>query len=258
MTNTERRVQPLHPVVSPPGEARPDWQILGEVAARFDRAMGRPEGAVRWRYPSSAAILEELASVTPIYGGISSERLDGVGLQWPCPAPDHPGTPILHAGKFSRGRGKFHATPPFAPAEPTDDAYPLTLTTGRLLHQYHTGTMTRRSRPLSWREPSGRADIHPDDAAAIGLQDGGAVVIKSRRGEVHTVARLTDRVPKGTVFLAFHWREAPANLLTQDFALDPVAKIPEYKISAVRLENPRQGVKRRRTTGAAAPEPAAG
>lgn len=258
MTNTERRVQRIHPVVRAPGEARPDWQIIGEIAARFDRALGRPEGAIRWSYPSTEAIMDEAAAVTPIYAGIRYDRLDGTGLQWPCPTPDHPGTPILHTEKFSRGLGKFHATPPIAPAEQTDDDYPLTLTTGRILHHYHSGTMTRRSQPLSWREPRGQADIHPDDAAAIELEDGQAVVIKSRRGEVRTRARLTDRVPPGTVFLSFHWREAPANLLTQDFALDPVAKIPEYKISAVRLENPRKGVKRRRAAEPETPEPAGG
>ncbi len=252
MTNTERRVQLLRPVLPPPGEARPDWQILGEIAARFDRKIGRPEGP-RWTYPSTAAILDELASVTPIYRGISHSRLAQAPLQWPCPDPTHPGTPILHVDKFSRGRGKFHAVAATAPAEVADDDYPLILTTGRLLHHYHSGTMTRRSGPLGWREPRGQADINPADAEAIALEDGQAVVIKSRRGEVRTRARLTDRVPPGTVFLAFHWREAPANLLTQDFALDPESKIPEYKISAVRLENPRAGLKRGAREKAAEP-----
>ena len=252
MTNTERRVQRLRPVVAPPGESRPDWQIIGDIAARFERRLGRPEGAVRWIYPSAAAIMDEIAAVTPIYGGIRHDRLGEAGLQWPCPSPEHPGTPVLHTEKFTRGRGKFHAVAALTPAEATDDDYPLTLTTGRILHHYHSGTMTRRSEPLSWREPRGQADIHPADAAAIELEDGQAVVIKSRRGEVRTRAHLTDRVPRGTVFLAFHWREAPANMLTQDFALDPVAKIPEYKISAIRLENPRRGLKRRKAAEAKA------
>jgi len=121
----------------------------------------------------------------------------------------------------------------------TDEEYPLTLTTGRVLYHYHSGTMTRRSAPLHWREPRGYAEINPQDAEALGLKDGFAVIIHSRRGTVRTKTKISDGVPPGTVFLAFHWREAPANRLTQDHTLDPVAKIPEYKISAIRLENPR-------------------
>jgi predicted molibdopterin-dependent oxidoreductase YjgC len=239
MTNTERRVQLLRPVLPAPGEARQDWQITGEIAARYVEKVGRSDGAQRWLFPSTASIMEELASVTPIYAGISHQRLQDQGLQWPCPEPSHPGTPILHVGTFSRGRGKFHPIKARDPAEKTDENYPLTLSTGRVLYHYHSGTMTRRSGPLSWREPRGFAEINAVDAEAIDLKDGQAVVIKSRRGEVRTKARISEDVPPGVVFLAFHWREAPANVLTQDFALDPVAKIPEYKISAVRIENPR-------------------
>ncbi|MCJ7823261.1 MAG: formate dehydrogenase subunit alpha, partial [Anaerolineales bacterium] len=160
-------------------------------------------------------------------------------LQWPCPDRDHPGTAILHTEKFSRGKGKFNPVEARDPVEQTDEEYPLTLTTGRVLYHYHSGTMTRRSGPLHWREPRSYAEINPTDAAALGLNDGFAVEIHSRRGSVRTKTKISKNVPPGTVFLAFHWREAPANRLTQDHALDPVAKIPEYKISAVRLENPR-------------------
>jgi predicted molibdopterin-dependent oxidoreductase YjgC len=170
---------------------------------------------------------------------MSHARVEGEGLQWPCPDSEHPGTPILHVEKFSRGLGKLHPVQARDPAEQTDDEYPLTLSTGRVLYHYHSGTMTRRSGPLHWREPRGFAEINAHDAEAIELKDGQAVVIKSRRGEVRTKARISKNVPPGTVFLAFHWREASANILTQDFQLDPVAKIPEYKISAIRLENPR-------------------
>ena len=238
-TNTERRVQMLQPVIPAPGEAWPDWQITGEIAARFDQKMDRQRGSRHWIFPSTESIFTELTTVTPIYAGMSHERLEGEGLQWPCTNGDHPGTPILHVGKFSRGLGKFNPVKANDPAELPDEEYPLVLSTGRVLYHYHTGTMTRRSGPLDWVEPRGYVEINPADAEAVGVLDDRAVVIESRRGVVKTRAKLTDNVPKGTIFLAFHWREAPANMLTQDFALDPVAKIPEYKVCAVRLVNPR-------------------
>lgn len=238
-TNTERRVQLVTPVVKPPGEALPDWRITAQIAARFDARMGISRSQGYWEYESTLAIFDELATITPIYRGMNYERLAGKGLQWPCPATEHPGTVYLHAETFTRGRGKFNAVVAHDPAEQPDEDYPLILTTGRVLYHYHSGTMTRRSGPLDWREPRGYVEINGEDAEAIKLEDNMAVVVESRRGKVRTRARISDRVPPGTVFLAFHWREAPANLLTQDFALDPVAKIPEYKVCAVRLENPR-------------------
>ncbi|HSH14148.1 MAG TPA: molybdopterin dinucleotide binding domain-containing protein, partial [Desulfurivibrionaceae bacterium] len=238
-TNTERRVQLLKPVLPAPGEAWPDWLITSEIAARFDKALDNGRDPGYWKYPCAEAIFDELATVTAIYAGMSYARLAGEGLQWPCPNENHPGTPVLHVGKFSRGLGKFNPVKARDPAEQTDDEYPLILSTGRVLYHYHTGTMTRRSGPLSWIEPRGYVEVNPQDAADIDLPDNSAVVVKSRRGVVRTRAKYSERVPPGTIFLAFHWREAPANMLTQDFALDPVAKIPEYKVCAVRLENPR-------------------
>ena len=238
-TNTERRAQVLTPVLRAPGAALPDWQITGAIAARFDQKMGIERDPEYWLYPSATAIFDELTGVTPIYRGMTYARLVGQGLQWPVPTPDHPGTPILHTEKFSRGLGKFNPVKANDPAEQPDDDYPLVLTTGRVLYHYHSGTMTRRSEPLAWREPRGYVEINAEDAASVDLADNSAVVVTSRRGSVRTRAKISDRVPAGTVFLAFHWREAPANMLTQDFALDPVAKIPEYKVCAVRLENPR-------------------
>jgi predicted molibdopterin-dependent oxidoreductase YjgC len=238
-TNSERRVQMLQPVLPAPGGAWPDWQITGEIAAHFDEKMGIERNPKHWIFPSTEIIFNELASVTPIYAGMSHERLVGEGLQWPCPDPDHPGTPILHVEKFSRGLGKFNPVMAKDPAERPDEEYPLILTTGRVLYHYHTGTMTRRSEPLAWVEPRGYVEINPEDATAVDVLDDQAVIIKSRRGVVRTRAKISESVPPGTIFLAFHWREAPANMLTQDFALDPVAKIPEYKVCAVRLENPR-------------------
>jgi formate dehydrogenase major subunit/formate dehydrogenase alpha subunit len=238
-TNTERRVQRIDKVIAPPGEALPDWQITAAIAERVANKMGIKTAAKRWNFRDVAAIFDELANSTPIYAGMAYDRLDHNGLQWPCPDRDHPGTPILHVGKFTRGKGKFNPVEARDPAEQTDEEYPLILTTGRVLYHYHSGTMTRRSGPLHWREPRSYAEINAKDAAAIGLKDGFAVEIHSRRGSVRTRTRISDNVPAGTVFLAFHWREAPANRLTQDHALDPVAKIPEYKVSAIRLENPR-------------------
>ncbi len=238
-TNTERRVQLINPVLPPPGQARQDWHITAEIAARFDQEMDNGRDPSYWHYDSPAAIFSEATTVTPIYGGMSHERLRGDGLQWPCPEVDHPGTPILHVDKFARGLGMFSPVRAIDPAEKTDEEYPLVLSTGRVLYHYHSGTMTRRSKPLAWREPRGYVEVNQADAAAVGVQDNHAVVIRSRRGSVRTRLKISEGVPPGTIFLAFHWREAPANILTQDFALDPVAKIPEFKISAVRLENPR-------------------
>jgi len=235
-TNTERRVQLLHPVLRSPGAALPDWQITGEIAARFAQKPNTQHRSTTWIYPSTQAIFAEIASVTPIYAGMSHDRVRGEGLSWPCPNPDHPGTKFLHAGKFSRGLGKLNPVRANDPAEMPDDEFPLILSTGRVLYHYHTGTMTRRSQPLAWVEPGGYVEINPLDAASTGLQDGERVAVKSRRGRVEAFTKMSDSVPAGTVFLAFHWRESPANMLTQDFALDPVAKIPEYKICAVRLE----------------------
>jgi formate dehydrogenase alpha subunit len=238
ITNTERRVQLIYPVVDPVGDSKPDWQITGDLAVRFDQKMGVERDPALWIFPSTAAIMDETAKVTPIYGGMSYERLAGEGLQWPCPTTDHPGTQYLHKGKFSRGLGKFNPVKANDPAEQPDEEYPFILSTGRVLYHYHTGTMTRRSEPLDWREPGRYVEINVEDADALGISEGDAVAVRSRRGVVTANARVGQRVPPGTVFLAFHWREAPANMLTQDFALDPVAKIPEYKVCAVRLESP--------------------
>lgn len=249
-TNSERRVQQIQPVLPAPGEARPDWQITGEIAARFDEKMGIESDPKRWSFRSTEEIFNEMALVTPIYAGMSHARIAGEGLQWPCPDYDHPGTPILHVGTFSRGLGKFNPVMGKDPSEEPDEEYPLILTTGRVLYHYHTGTMTRRSGPLDWAEPHGYVEINAEDAAAVGVLDDRAVLIKSRRGAVRTRVKISERVPPGTVFLAFHWREAPANMLTQDFALDPVAKIPEFKVTAVRLENPQA---KRKTPGPVKP-----
>ena len=232
-TNTERRVQRVRRALDPPGQARPDWQILGDIARR----LGYP---MQYRHP--AAIMAEIAAVTPIYGGVSYDRLQPHGLQWPCPDADHPGTPYLHQDTFKRGRGLFHVTPFRAAAELPDAEYPYLLTTGRVLYQYHTGSLSRRTQGLERIAPPGTFEIHPRDAEREGLAGGDPVRLYTRRGSIEARAIVTSRSPEGTLFMSFHYGEAAANTLTND-ALDPVAKIPELKVCAARLE------KRPDTTG---------
>ncbi|RPI30587.1 MAG: formate dehydrogenase subunit alpha, partial [Actinomycetota bacterium] len=229
-TNTERRVQLLHQAVAAPGEAREDWRIIAELARR----MGAETG---WSYPGTADIMREIAALTPSYAGISHERLEEGGLCWPCTSPEHPGTPILHIGGFTRGRGRFFPVAYQPPAEEADEEYPLTLTTGRLLEHYHTGTMTRRSDGLNELVPTGFAEISPADAARLGVADGDDVVVATRRGSIRTPANVTARIGEGTVFVPFHFWEAPANRLTNP-ARDPQAKIPEFKVCACRVALP--------------------
>jgi len=228
-SNTERRVQLVRQAVPPPGEARADWQIIAEIAQRIK---GSAEG---WEFASPAAIMEEAASVTPQYGGIRYYRLEKGGLQWPCPTLEHPGTKILHREKFTRGLGKFSAVEAIPPAELPDADYPLVLTTGRRLQHYHTGSMTRRVAGLNVLLPEERMEIHPADAAPLDLANGDLAWVRSRRGEVQARVRLTERIKPGVVFMTFHFSETAVNLLTNP-ALDPVAKIPEYKVTAVRVE----------------------
>jgi formate dehydrogenase alpha subunit len=225
-TNTERRVQMVRPAISPPGDARPDWAIIMDVANRLDAG---------WHYESAADIFDELATLTPQYSGMSHKRLESGGLQWPCPTPDHPGTPVLHVGKFARGLGLLTPVAYRAPAEEPDDAFPFLLTTGRILFHWHGGTMSRRSPGLEAAAPEATVEIHPDDAAQLGLQTDELATVTSRRGSVTAKTVVTERSPVGTVFMTFHYAEAAVNLLTID-AVDPVAKIPEYKVCAVQVE----------------------
>ncbi|NWF77990.1 MAG: formate dehydrogenase subunit alpha [Chloroflexi bacterium] len=223
-TNTERRVQRVRQAILPPGEARPDWEIICALAERMGKHLG---------YRDTSQIMEEIASLTPIYGGIRFDRLDRDGLQWPCPHISHPGTPFLYREGFARGRGKFHAVDYIPPAESISKKYPLVLTTGRILEHWHTGTMSRRANVLNELRPSGVVEMHPTDAARLGLVEGDLVVVTSKRGRLKAPVHITEKSPPGLVFIPFHWREAPANILTND-ALDPLAKIPEYKVSAVK------------------------
>jgi formate dehydrogenase alpha subunit len=224
-TNTERRVQRVRKAVAPPGQARNDWEILCDVATQTGYPMS---------YEGADKIMDEIAAVTPIYGGMSFERIDSVGLQWPCPDKDHPGTRFLHEGTFKRGKGKFHPVPFVAADELPDKEYPFVLTTGRQLYQFHTGTMTRKSPVINQVSPTGYVEIHPDDASGLEISNGDNVEVTTRRGRVTTPARVTCNIEKGWLFMPFHFREGPANMLTND-ALDPTAKIPEFKVCAAAI-----------------------
>lgn len=228
ITGTDRRVQLIREAIPPLGDCKPDWVIICELAQRM--------GASGFGFESPSEIMDEIARVTPIYGGVSYERLEDLGfLQWPCRTPEDPGTPYLHKGQFSRGLGKMHVVEYQEPAELPDEEYPLILTTGRNIFQFHTGTMTRRSDKLEQEAPEAYVELNPEDAGELGVKDGDLVKVASRRGEIQIKAWVTDRVPSGVVFAPFHYAEAPANALTKA-ALDPTAKIPEYKVCAVRLE----------------------
>jgi formate dehydrogenase major subunit/formate dehydrogenase alpha subunit len=238
-TNTERRIQLVRQAIAPPGEARPDWAITADLARRILRRDGRvPAGAhAGWDYGDAAQVLEEAAAVTPLLGGVNHARLErGERLQWPVPAASQPGTPILHVGRFPRGRGRFHVTDYLPPAELPDAEFPLLLTTGRVLYHWHGGEISRRARGLLAACPEARVEISALDATTMGLGADQRVRVRSRRGEMVARAVITDRVGPGLVFGNFHFPGlSNVNNLTIA-AVDPVAKIPEYKVCAVALE----------------------
>ncbi|OPZ29467.1 MAG: Formate dehydrogenase H [Deltaproteobacteria bacterium ADurb.BinA179] len=224
-TNTERRVQRIRKAVDAPGEARPDWEIITLLANRL---------GANWKYASAKDIFEEVRKVTVSYAGITYDRIEKEGIQWPCPNTEHPGTQILHSAAFTRGKGLFSVCEHIDPAELPDNEYPLLLTTGRILYQYHTATMSRRSKGLVSRTPQPFVEIHPDDAAKLGIAHGDKIEVSSRRGSIEVFAEVNGRCDKGVVFIPFHYSEAAVNRLTHT-AIDPVANIPEYKVSAVKI-----------------------
>jgi predicted molibdopterin-dependent oxidoreductase YjgC len=182
----------------------------------------------------SAAVMDEIASLTPFYGGIHYGRLRSEGLQWPCPNDDHPGTPVLHQKQFSRGLGLFVVPEYCPPREMPDESYPLVLITGRMFCHYHTGTMTRRSPSLHREVDRPFVEVNPRDAARRGIHDGDSIRVETRRGAISTTARVVPKVAEGTVFAAFHFHEAPADVLTNN-ALDPVSNVPEFKACSAEI-----------------------
>jgi formate dehydrogenase major subunit len=230
-TSTERRVQMWREAQKPPGMAKLDWVIMKELAAKMGYAKQFP-----WN--SAEDIFTEMAKLTPSYAGMNYKRLNKPeALHWPCPTAEHPGTPILHGAKFAHpdGLGVMFAVPYKPPAEVPDAQYPFILTTGRCIWQWHTGTMTRRSQSLESEAPTGWIEINPEDAKTLNVKDKEMVKAITRRGEVKVPARVTKDIMKGVMFMPFHYKECAANVLTNN-ALDPIAKIPEFKACSVRIE----------------------
>ena len=234
-TNSERRVQRIRQAIDPPGQARPDWWIACELARRTARRLGTSVSGFDYHHPSE--IFDELARLWPSLAGMSYARLESGGLQWPCPTPDHPGTRYLYADSFPRGKGRFvPVTQGVEATELPDPDYPFLLNTGRLLYHWHGGTLTRRVEGLLELAPRLEVAVHPADARQLGVDDGGALRVVSRRGELTAYARVTEAVRRGAVFVPFvKLHDSAANFLTNS-AVDPFAKIPEYKVCAVRLE----------------------
>ena len=224
-TNSERRIQMVNKAVEPPGEARVDWEILSDVARRM--------GGKGFDYKDSNEIFEEIRLTTPSYRGISHERVKEVGVQWPCPTEDHPGTPFLHKGAFPRGKGLMIPVDYEEPAELVCDEYPILLSTGRML--YHYNVMTVNSESLNNIRPHELAEINPMDAARLGVEENGIIRVTSRRGSILTRVTITDKMKEGMMFMTFHYKESPVNELT-NAAFDPVTLTAEYKISAVKIE----------------------
>ncbi len=239
-TNTERRIQMVRSAIDPLGDARFDWQITSDLAKRILGSSSRKVGNgthASWDFTDTSEIMDEIAALTPSYAGISQARLErGERLQWPVKGPDHPGTPILHVGQFARGRGKFMPIDHVPPAEMPDDDYPMLLSTGRVLYHWHGGEMTRRAEGLMEVYGQSLIEVNPEDATRLGLNGNQRVRVTSRRGSIEAQAWVTERVPPGMVYANFHFPDASANELTIA-ALDPVAKIPEYKVCAVKVES---------------------
>ncbi len=248
-TNTERRIQRVRKAVDAPGEAKTDLWIAAELARRL-LALGvaapRDDAPfAAWDYSSPMDVMAEINALTPSYAGVTYRRLDsGAVLQWPVPSKDHPGTPILHTEKFTRGLGRFAAVDHVPPGERPNDEYPMVMTTGRVLYHWHGGEMTRRAQGLLAVYPEALVEVSVEDAQRLGIADGDPVRLVSRRGAVEAKAWVTDRVSRGLVFATFHFPDQSANWLTTGEYMDPVAKIPEFKVTAVRLEAVGKAMKR--------------
>ncbi len=224
-TNTERRVQRVRKAVEPPGEAKPDWEIL----CLMSTAMGHPMS-----YESAGQIFDEMASLTPSYAGMSFDRIDDVGLQWPCPTDDHPGTRFLHEGSFTRGLGAFHEIAFREAAELPDAEYPFILSTGRTLYNYNIGNMTQKVAAIRQKQKRNFVEMHQSDADELGVADGELVTVKTRRGELTVKAAVGDRTRPGALWMPFHFVDQPTNRITND-AFDNVTRTAEYKVCAASI-----------------------
>jgi formate dehydrogenase alpha subunit len=227
-TNTERRCMRIQEAVPPMGNTLPDWKIISRISSAMGYEMA---------YETPEQIFNEMTALTPkSYAGMTYDRLGLNGLQWPCPDQGHPGTPYLHKNQFAKGKGQFHAVSYRDPAEMPDKDYPYFLTTGRMFAHFHTGTMTRISPHLDVEQTTGYVSIHPKDAEALSIKNGDVVLMSSKRGEMEAPARVTPSVPPGVLFLPIHFGENPPNVLTDAEAYDPIAKIPEFKVSTVKIQ----------------------
>lgn len=225
-TNTERRVQRVRKAIEPVGDAKPDWRILMDIMNRL---------GYKNIYLGPSEIMDEIRAVTPQYGGITYDRIEEEGIQWPCPDVDHPGTKYLHKAAIARGRGMFMAIDHRDSAELADSEYPFIFTTGRILYHYHTRTMTGRVEGLNKLAPESYVEINEVTANKLGIVDGEKVKLSSRRGDIVTLAKITDIIDENILFMPFHYAEGAANYLTNT-ALDSIAKIPELKVAAVKIE----------------------
>lgn len=225
-SNTERRVQRVRQAIKSVGNSKPDWVILMDIMNKlgYDKV-----------YLNASEIMDEIATVTPSYGGISYDRIEEEGIQWPCPTKDHPGTKYLHGPAIARGRGLFNPVEHVGPQETPDEDYPLILTTGRILYHYHTGTMTRKIEGLNKIVPTAYIEMNAVTANKLKVEDGEMVKVTSRRGTIDINVKITDIIDDGVVFIPFHFAEAAANRLT-NATFDPISKIPEYKAAAVKIE----------------------
>ena len=225
-TNTERRVQRIRKAVNPPGEARPDWQIFRDLSKKMGYEMN---------YESAEDVFEELRQLLPQYNGITFKRLEEVGLQWPVPTEDHPGTPVLHTETFTRGKGLFIPEEYMPPVEPTDEEYPMYFTTGRDIARYNFSSMTGKTKEIDNISPEAFAEINPVDAERMGIKDLDWLKLSSRRGTIKIRAKITEMSQIGTIFTTYNHIETLVNLLTLD-ALDRLSRSPEYKLCAIKVE----------------------
>ncbi|MCK5512816.1 MAG: molybdopterin-dependent oxidoreductase, partial [Thermodesulfovibrionia bacterium] len=225
-TNTERRVQRVRKALNPPGEAQEDSWIIRELSERLGYPM---------KYNFIEEVFQEIGSLWHAVTGITYGRIETRGIQWPCPTLEHPGTPYLFKGGFPRGNAAFSVVEYKPSEELPDDEYPFMLSTGRHLFHYHTGTMIRKGDDLNNIAPEAYVELNPDDAKQLGVQNGEHVIVSSRRGSIKIKVDASERVVKGRVFIPFHYKEAAANVLTNT-ALDPISKIPELKVCAVKIE----------------------
>ncbi|MFC1524738.1 molybdopterin oxidoreductase family protein, partial [Thermodesulfobacteriota bacterium] len=224
--STERRVQRVRKAVDPPGNAKPDWRIFCDLSNKIGYPMD---------YNSAEEVFEEISTLLPQYVGISYERLETVGLQWPVPDEDHPGTPVLHTEQFTRGKGLFIPEDYIPPREPVDEEYTMLFTTGRETARYNFSSMTGKTPEIDVISPEPFAEINPEDAARLGIQDKNWLRLTSRRGSVDMRAKITDRSQEGTIFASYNFVDVPVNNLTLD-ALDRLSRTPEYKLCAIKVE----------------------